>query len=222
VTGIKPYNNTRNGRLPRNIRDVCFSFAGILLFAGFIHQPFPLVLVAIGGLAGTGAVIGLSAAATPLPVLFGLEGIDQKVLYYALPALALGILLGILTRNRFDLTRFPEGFTGIALLAPLIGAAEELLFRGYLQGQLRSSWKIGSIPGASAIHTCYKLLVILTLVDALQFDYFFLLLWTFIGGILFGVLRELSGSSIPPVIAHAAFDVLVYGGMAAAPVWVWS
>jgi membrane protease YdiL (CAAX protease family) len=75
---------------------------------------------------------------------------------------------------------------------------------------------------ASTVHTCYKLLVILSLSVPLQFDFFFLVAWTFVGGILFGSLRELSGSTLPPVIAHAVFDVVLYGGLATVPVWVWT
>ncbi|MCK5693629.1 MAG: CPBP family intramembrane metalloprotease, partial [Bacteroidales bacterium] len=54
------------------------------------------------------------------------------------------------------------------------------------------------------------------------FDFFYLIFWTFLGGLLIGTLRELSGSTIPPVIAHAVFDIILYGGLAIAPVWVWS
>ena len=194
----------------------------VLLFAGFIHQSFPIVLLAPGGLVITAAVIGLSARSTSLGELFGLRRLDRKVLYYSITGLVLGIFLGILTRNRFEMTLIPEGFTGIAFVAPLIGATEELLFRGYMQGKLRRGGRAFSILSASAFHTSYKLLVILTLAMPLQFDFFFLIFWTFIGGILFGILRDFSGSSIPPVMAHAAFDIVLYGGMATAPVWVWS
>jgi len=134
----------------------------------------------------------------------------------------LGLILGLLTRSRFELTLIPAGLTGIAIIAPLIGSAEELVFRGYIQGQLRAVGKIFSIVTASALHTTYKLLVILTLSIPLQFDFFFLIIWTFIGGFLSGILRELSGSTIPPVVAHAVFDIVLYGGLASAPVWVWS
>lgn len=222
MTGARQSTSSRIRQHLRRIRDVSLVFAGILLFAGFIHRPFPLVLIAIGGLGGTAAVIGFSGTHTSLPEVFGISRFRRKILYFILPALALGILLGILTRNRFEMSLVPEGFTGIALVAPIIGGAEELLFRGYIQGQLRDIGRVLSIIGASAIHTSYKLLVILSLTVPLQFDFFFLIFWTFIGGILFGILRELSGSTIPPVIAHAAFDVLLYGGLATAPVWVWT
>jgi len=204
------------------IRDVFLSFTGILLFAGFIHQSFPLRLLAFGGLAGTAATIGITTRKIPVLKTFGLNLLNRKVLLYFLPALALGLILGILTRNRFELTLIPGGFTGVALVAPMVGATEELVFRGYIQGRLRPGGAFFSIIGATAFHTSYKLLLILTLAVPLQFDFLFLMFWTFLGGVLFGILREGSGSCLPPLLAHAFFDVILYGGLATAPVWVWS
>lgn len=207
---------------PNRIRDVSLSVAGILLFAGFIHHPFPLLLPAIGGLATAALVIGFSIRNISILNAFGIDRLNRRILLYSLPAVLLGVVLGILTRNRFELTLIPAGFTGVAFVAPLIGSVEELVFRGYIQGHLRPVGKIFSIVYASTVHSCYKLLVILTLAIPLQFDFFFLVCWTFIGGLLFGAIRELSGSTIPPVIAHAVFDIVLYGGLATAPVWVWS
>jgi len=207
---------------PGQIRNVLLSFLGILLFAGFIHHPMPLLLLAIGGLAGTAAVIVFSTRHISILEAFGIKQLNRKILLYILPAIVLGLVLGMLTRNRYELTYIPAGFTGIALVAPLIGAMEELIFRGYFQGQLRPFGRISSIISTSAFHTSYKLLVILTLAIPLQFDFFFLIFWTFLGGLLIGTLRELSGSTIPPLIAHAVFDIILYGGLATAPAWVWS
>ncbi len=218
-------NQTISSRIrqhPGRIRNVALSVAGILLFAGFVHHPFPLFLPAIGGLACTALVIGFSTRHMTIRETFGIGHLNRRILLYTLPAVLLGVLLGILTRNRFELTLIPAGFTGVVFVAPLVGAVEELIFRGYIQGHLRPVGKIFSIVYASTVHTCYKLLVILTLAIPLQFDFFFLIFWTFIGGLLFGTLRELSESSVPPVIAHAVFDIVLYGGLATVPVWVWS
>lgn len=207
---------------PGRIRAVLLSFVGILIFAGFIHKPFPLLLLAIGGLAGTSVVIGYSIRHMTLGEAFGIKFLNRKVLLYLLPAIALGLVLGILTRKRFELTLIPAGFTYIAFVAPLIGAMEELVFRGYFQGQLRPIGLGFSIITASALHTSYKLLVIFSLAAPLQFDFFFLIFWTFVVGLLIGMLRELAKSTVPPVIAHAVFDIVLYGGLASAPLWVWS
>jgi membrane protease YdiL (CAAX protease family) len=222
VRGATQSISSRIRQHPGRIRDVLLSFTGILLFAGFIHQPFPLLLLAIGGLACTAVVIGFSIRHLTVLEAFGLNRLNQKILLYVLPAIVLGLVLGILTRSRFELTLIPVGFTSVAIVAPLVGSFEELVFRGYIQGQLRAVGKIFSIITASALHTTYKLLVILTLAVPLQFDFFFLIFWTFVGGVLIGTLRELSGNTIPPVIAHAVFDIVLYGELVSAPVWVWS
>jgi len=198
------------------------SVLGILLFAGFIHQAFPLLLIALGGLTLAGAVIAYSIRGQAIAEAFALNRFDRKVLLYSLLAIAIGALLGMLTRNTFDISLFPVRITAVALVAPLVGAAEELVFRGFIQGYLHPIGRVFSVVYASTVHTSYKLLVILSLSIPLQFDFFFLVLWTFVGGLLFGILRELSRSTLPPVIAHAVFDVVLYGGLATAPVWVWS
>lgn len=204
------------------IRRVFLSFAGILLFAGFIHHSLPLRFLAFGGLAGAAAIMGASIRDKPVLVAFGIDRLNRKILIYAIPAIALGICLGILTRNRFEQALIPKGLTGVAIVAPLVGASEELVFRGYFQGQLRTLGHGLSIIYASVLHTSYKLLLILSLGTPLQFDFFFLVFWTFMGGVLFGILRSLSGSSIPPVLAHGLYDILLYGGLSSAPLWVWS
>ena len=222
MPGNQPSLSSRIRQHHAPVRNVLLSAAGILLFATFVHHSFPLLLFAIIGLSFTSVVIAISTRNKPFLESFGLGRPDRRALLFLVPALLLGVALGILTRRRFELSLIPAGFTGVVLVAPLIGAVEELVFRGYMQGHLRPAGKILSIVSASGIHTCYKLLVILTLALPLQFDFFFLIFWTFLGGLLFGTLRELSGSVVPPMLAHAVFDIVLYGGMAAAPVWVWS
>jgi len=207
---------------PNRIRDVSLAVLSILVFAAAIHQNFPVKLIALLGLSGTALVIAFSSRKQGALELFGLDRFRKQTLLYMLPAAGMGILLGMLSRNSFDISLFPARITGVALVAPMVGAMEELIFRGYIQGQLRPIGRIFSIIYASAVHTSYKLLVILSLTIPLQFDFFYLVLWTFLGGLLFGSLKELSRSSLPPVIAHAVFDVVLYGGLAAFPAWVWA
>ncbi len=207
---------------PGRIRDAFLALSGILLFAGFIHRSFPAVCIAVGGLLGTAAVIAFSTRKESLWGAFGIRPLNRNIVLISIAAVVLGVVLGIWTRKRFELTLIPAGFTGVAFVAPLIGTAEELLFRGYLQGHLRPAGRTLAIVTASAMHTSYKLLVILTLAIPLQFDFFFLIFWTFIGGLLFGILREASNHVLPPLIAHAVFDIILYGTLPAPPVWVWS
>ena len=206
----------------RRIRDASGVLAGILLFAIFIHDPWPLRFLSFCGLAGAAILIAFSIRHTPVLHAFGILKPDRRIFLYAIPAILLGLLLGILTRHKFDLSPWPATIGSLALVAPSIGALEELVFRGYIQGQLLPAGRIFSLLYTTMAHTGYKLLVILTLSAPLQFDLFFLVLWTFLGGLAFSILRDLARSSIPPVIAHAIFDIMLYGGMSVAPVWVWS
>jgi membrane protease YdiL (CAAX protease family) len=211
-----------NNRHRTTIRNISLSMAGILLFGGFIHKPFPLLLLAIGGLAGASLMIGFSIRNIPVLQAFGIDQLNRRIMFYFIPSAVLGFILGLLTRNRFDLTLLPAGLSRVAFVAPMVGAAEELIFRGFIQGQVRPLGRVISILYASTGHAIYKLLVIITLSTPRQFDPVFLVCWTFIGGLLFGILRELSDSTIPPVIAHSLFDIVLYGGLATTPLWVWS
>jgi len=222
VTYSEKSISSRIRKHPQRIRDVSIAIVGILLFAGFIHQAFPILLLAIGGLALAGAAIAFSIRGQTIFQAFAVDRFDRKVLLYTLPAMVLGVLLAMLTRNTFDISMFPVRITAVALVAPLVGATEELIFRGYIQGHLHPIGRCFSVVYASTVHTSYKLLVILSLSIPLQFDLSFLVLWTFVGGLFFGILRELSKSTLPPMIAHAVFDVVLYGGLATSPEWVWS
>jgi membrane protease YdiL (CAAX protease family) len=196
--------------------------AGILLFALFVHDPGALRVLAYASLAASTVWIGYSTRHVSLLKACGITLPGRRTLLYILPALLLGALLGIATRNRFGLSLIPLALGRVALVAPCIGAFEEVLFRGYIQGTLQPAGRILSVVIAAIIHSAYKLLLICSFPGPLQFDLLFLGLWTFAGGLAFGILKELSGNTIPPVIAHALFDIILYGGLSVAPAWVWS
>jgi membrane protease YdiL (CAAX protease family) len=106
--------------------------------------------------------------------------------------------------------------------AASIGASEQLLFRGYVQGRL---YRLGSVPAvvlAAAAHTAYKLSLFVFLPEGVAVDYVSLAFLNFLGGIAAGTLREWSGSVIPPLAGHVLFDIMVYGENSQAPWWIWS
>jgi membrane protease YdiL (CAAX protease family) len=194
----------------------------ILLFALFIHKTAPLRYIAFAGLTGAALLTGYLTRQGNFAAAIGLLKPERKTLFYTIPAFFLGILLAVLTRNKYGLALIPETLGGLALLSPLIGMVEELVFRGFIQGHLSPVSRIFSVVYASLAHTGYKLLVISLLPGPFEFDMPFMILWTFIGGTAFGVLKDLSGNSIPPLVAHALFDVMLYGGFSSIPAWVWS
>lgn len=196
--------------------------AGIFLFALFIHKPWPLKSIALSALLASGVVIGFSIRQVSLLSLFGIGKPNLRIYLFLIAGLLLGTALGIFTRYHFELSLLPATLTLVAVTAPLTGAMEEFLFRGYIQGKLNSINRIFAVIYAAIAHTCYKLLVIHSLGRPLEFDFLFLAQWTFLGGVAFGILRLLSKSIFPPLMAHAIFDILLYGGLLVAPFWVWS
>lgn len=179
-------------------------------------------MLALGGLLLSGLIIGFSLRQISLLELFGLGKVDLRISLFTLAGLLIGCALGLFTRQHFMLGLFPASLTLIALLAPLVGAVEELVFRGYIQGILESLNRLFALVYAAVAHTGYKLLVIHSLGRPQEFDFLFLTQWTLLGGLVFGGLRFLSKSTFPPVLAHAVFDILLYGGSVIAPFWVWS
>ena len=207
---------------PRPVLDAVAVTGGLLLFAGFVHDPWPSRTLAVVGLLLAAGWIGFSSGDQSLLHALGLTRPGRRAIYWTIPAVFLGSLLAILTRNRFEISLLPHTIGIMVLVAPCIGAMEEVVFRGYIQGSLRLRGRALSILATALAHTGYKLLVILTLPGPGRFDPLFLGTWTFLGGTAFGITRDFSKSTIPPLTAHVIFDILLYGGLSTAPAWVWS
>jgi membrane protease YdiL (CAAX protease family) len=152
----------------------------------------------------------------------GLEAIPGKKLYLLMAGLLTGMTFAMIYRRYMGLTLIPSGLVFFAFTAAAVGFTEELLFRGYLQSQLRKLNVPLSVVLATLSHTAYKLLLFASLSPIAEVDLIFLLTWTFICGIIFGILKELAGSSYPPITGHVAFDILVYGDLALNPWWIWA
>ena len=109
-----------------------------------------------------------------------------------------------------------------ALAACGIGAAEEVLYRGWMQGRLRVLGRPAAVLIAAAAHTAYKTALFALPPSPVRVDFLSLVAFTFTVGALVGLSRELSRSIYPAVAAHVAFDLMVYGAAAQAPWWVWA
>jgi membrane protease YdiL (CAAX protease family) len=198
---------------------------GIWVFALFIHSGLPTVLLAAAGLIITAAALIHSLHAEDWsPEIWGISSFAANAAAYLIAGCAIGTTFGLYYRFSSDIGAFPARIGSFVIFAALIGAAEEVLFRGYVQGRLRCLTPIAAVVLASAAHTIYKSALFILPPDnsVLGGDFKTFVILTFFGGAVFGVLRELSGSVLPPLIAHALFDVLVYGERSTAPWWVWS
>lgn len=197
--------------------------AGVVLFALFTHRPWPWFLFAPCGLLVTAAALWLSfrSAASPGRIL-GISGLSRRVVLWTAVGIGLGIGCGILFRFVGEKGLLPTGLGGFVVVAAAIGAVEELLYRGYVQGRLvRLAWPLAVILAAAA-HTAYKSALFAFPPEGVAIAHRFLAIWTFLGGAAFGLTRHFSGSVLPPLAAHVLFDILVYGDSAQAPWWVWA
>jgi membrane protease YdiL (CAAX protease family) len=199
--------------------------SGVLVISGTwvlgitVHR-FPLVALA-GILTSAGGIVLYVRNPGDLITITGLSCWQKKNLLYSILGLITGLGLSLSYGWAYDTTLIPASLTLTAVIAPLIGISEELIFRGYVQGIFPGlrGWA-GILAGAGG-HSVYKLCVIGSYPKDIGADLFYLFLFTFIAGILFGWLRKQAGNLLPAVLGHAIFDLIIYGGLASLPGWVW-
>ncbi|MFP4055322.1 MAG: CPBP family intramembrane glutamic endopeptidase [Candidatus Brocadiia bacterium] len=203
--------------------------------------PLGEVGVAAGGLAAFAllvhrwpglSVAGLLAAAVALHVFFrraehplatlGLARLGVWAAALSAAGAGLGVGLGALYRLHLGRGALPGSVGTFALPAALIGATEEAVYRGYVQGRLRGLGMVGAVAGAALAHAAYKCCLFALPEGGPAVGWLGFAGWTVAGGVAFGLLRELARSVLPPLLAHAAFDVVVYGALAEPPWWVWA
>ena len=220
ITRIDRIGTTNNRRA---IGEAGISAAGLCLFALFAHSPFPLTIFSFIGLLAAACAIHLSLRQAPSAAhLLGFSFAGRRAAAWLVIGCVLGAALAALYRWKLGWGFLPSHLAGFAPAAAAIGAAEEVVYRGYVQSRLSRLGRFGAIVGASFAHTAYKCALFALPPYAAQTDLVFLAACTFLGGLAFGALREFARSVIPPLAAHAVFDIMVYGGMAHAPEWTWS
>jgi membrane protease YdiL (CAAX protease family) len=198
---------------------------GMWLFALFIHSGLPLVMLTGAGLIATAATLTQSLHAEDWSLdILGFGTFVRGAAPYLLSGCVIGAVFGLIYRVFSDMGALPTRMGGFIIFAASIGAAEEILFRGYVQNRLRCLTPAVAIVLASVAHTIYKSALFVLPPDSIDigFSYKSFVVLTFFGGAVFGSLRELSGSVLPPLIGHVLFDIIVYGQNSAAPWWVWS
>jgi membrane protease YdiL (CAAX protease family) len=195
---------------------------GLMIFSYFIHHKFPVRFLSYGALIWVAFLINRHLKSmADLKRVTGEFSISWKALLYIILGISSGILLALFYRWHLDIALFPHSLLPFALIAALIGSMEELVFRGFIQEQVRNINGLFSILFSAFSHTGYKCCLFLSPVIASGIDIGFLAFWTFAAGILLGTLRHFSKSVWPSLIAHALFDILVYGECLRVPWWVW-
>jgi membrane protease YdiL (CAAX protease family) len=199
--------------------------SGMWLFALYVHSRLPLVLLSAAGFVLASIVLMHSMRAEKgSPEIWGFAPFTGNAAGYLLLGSAIGAAFGLLYRISYDMGALPAKIGGFFIFAALIGAAEEVLFRGYVQGRLRCLTPAAAVVLAAAAHTIYKSSLFVLPAEGIDIGLGFksFVILTFFGGMVFGSLRELSGNVLPPLIGHVLFDILLYGENSTAPWWVWS
>lgn len=196
---------------------------GMCLFAVFIHCSIPFKLLSVCGLLlATVAILnGLRTEDSPAVVL-GIHHFSPAVVVYTAIGFIIGAALGFLYRFDYGFDVHLASLGQFAAIAALIGATEELLYRGYIQGRMRNLGPLLAVTLASLFHTAYKSTLFILPPFPIHIDFTFFSACTFVVGLGLGALRQIGRSVLPPIAAHACFDIIVYGEFSLAPWWVWS
>jgi membrane protease YdiL (CAAX protease family) len=197
------------------------SFA-FMLFAFFVRYEFPLNLLAVIALILPSYFISrnLNTIQDIRKVTGGIPS-PKLFILFSVTGITGGVAFAIMYRWHLDAPLVPQSIQWFAATAALIGCMEELVFRGYLQDSVKSYGPLFSVSFSTLSHTAYKCCLFLSPMAMMKVDVWFLALWTIIAGSIFGIIRHLTKSIIPSLVAHAIFDIWVYGEFANAPWWVW-
>lgn len=209
-------------KLITEIIKVSLFLSGLFLFAGFLHKSTQFFILSIAGLSGSVLIIITEIQSfNDLYILFGLHGITKSKLIYLPLSILTGLIFGVIYRSYLHVGIFPGQLTYFAMTAIAIGSVEEVMFRGYLQSRLRKINAVLSIILPTCAHTIYKLLLFIPFQSEPDIKIGFIVQWTFIGGLVFALLKEFSQNTLFPVLSHASFDFLVYGDNSIVAWWVW-
>jgi len=208
----------------RTAAELAAASIGMVLFAWFSHEGLPWTLASAAGLLVAAAAITRSPGIVTAPGIVAGPGgsLSRRSLVSGL-GVALGVTAGLLHRRDLGLPFLPaHGLEAFVIIACLIGATEELVYRGWLLGKASTwGWPAAVIIAAVA-HAAYKTALFAGPGVPMPVDLWSIALWTTLGGAVLGVLRVVSGSVLPAVLGHAAFDLIVYASVKSSPWWVWT
>jgi membrane protease YdiL (CAAX protease family) len=169
--------------------------SGLVAFSFFIHYEFPVRLLSFACLIFSAFIISRELKSwSVFKEIFGDIRLSGKFVLISLAAIILGFSLAALYSFTKGMPLILYSLSGFSIVAVLIGTTEELIFRGFLQGYLKTVNVSFSILFGSFFHTVYKCCLFLAPVHAVKIDLVFLSTWTFVFGILFGILKQYSGS----------------------------
>jgi len=176
-------------------------------------------------LAGVGLCGGWVVLEDPIGTIFGKPRASHFGWWIAF-AVVLAVLAAVAYRRLLGEEYFPSSLHWFALVAVGIGAIEELLWRGWMQGALaKTLGSAAAMLAAAGSHAAYKTALFVFPPDGVARQTPGALLFiagvTFSFGAVLGLIRLRQGTIAAPMAFHTLFDLLVYGQYASAPWWVW-
>lgn len=212
-------------RLARGLLTPVTVGAAIVVFALFAHRGWPWIVVSGVGLLGSAALIGSTLREASWPsALLGRAASGWRLVSLAIVGIVIGVLGGVLQRHHSGVVHEPaSGLHLFVALACLIGATEELVYRGWMLERLSTLGWPAAVVLTAVAHGAYKTALFAwpPNTEGVGLNLAGIALWTVLGGMVLGLLRVSSRSVLPAVLAHAAFDAVVYSAFAAPPWWVW-
>jgi membrane protease YdiL (CAAX protease family) len=209
---------------------VAVASGGMILFALCSHQGLPWSAIAAVGLILTAWAIAIGEEPTVVDGNSRTDALEDAglrtwsplMLAITLAGAGIGTGAGVWHRYGLDLPlQPPQGTQAFVVVACLIGATEELLYRGWLLGQTRALGWPAAIMASALAHAAYKTALFALPPAPVAIPLWDMMWLTLMGGLVLGALRAWSGSVMPAIVAHAAFDFVVYRGLREAPWWVW-
>lgn len=138
---------------------------------------------------------------------------------------SLGVFAAMGYRCLMETTVVPDSLHWFALTAICIGATEELLWRGWMQGVLmKTLGPACAVLVAAASHTAYKTALFVFPPEDIPLRtpgaLLLLAIITFGFGAMLGCFRVRQGIIAASVVFHVFFDLIVYGQYPSSPWWV--
>lgn len=197
--------------------------SGLLwVFALFVHVPFPMKWLAIAGLVLSAVCLSAILRRNP-GVYLGLSLWQWRSSLWlpVILSLLMAFLLAVVYRSSIALPWLPARVGIFVIISMMIGCCEEIIFRGFVQGEAGRWNKEGAVILGSLSHAGYKSLLFVLPGQMIDMSIQRLFALTFLAGLALGLARYRSGSLWPCLLAHGFFDFLVYAELREAPWWVW-
>jgi membrane protease YdiL (CAAX protease family) len=194
-------------RIERPLVNVVIGTMLLVLFSYFIHDVFPLRIIAFVALISMALLIGLDRGENKI---LGTIQHPRTLPFVILISISGALLVVYYLRAEASMPIIPTSLGWFAILAAVIGGTEELVFRGWLQSQFSGRWAWMGILFAAFAHAAYKAALFLSPQIMYDLNTSGLFRMTFLAGLFLGAVRFYTGSVWPALLAHAIFDLFVY------------